>query len=305
MTREEFEKKFNEVKKMEFWEDTICNYKKISGSFIQEFVKLSKLSLNIKFNSDDSLYKYSQADIYSIKNLKNSNLFFKFAGKFSDGFDSLFEIDNISKKILNDLFKKKLGIELEKIVQRDCLVTCFTDTNLNDEMWEKYADSHSGFCQEYDLKELQREYIEHNFFKNDNYTENICLVIYGEELFKASKYFPLEYIEDILNIEIFQKIIVPIIFFAALTKLEQFSFENEWRWFKLFTHNLPNKPNFEKVENDLGMLREVIPPKAIYLGKDIEGENKKEIIEICKSKKIKVYQMVEENGILKPIPIEI
>lgn len=87
--------------------------------------------------------------------------------------------------------------------------------------------------------------------------------------------------------------------------MEQFSFENEWRWFKLFTRNLPYKPNFEKVENDLGMLREVIPPKAIYLGKDIEQENKKEIMEICKSKEIKVYQIVKENGILKPIPIEI
>ena len=157
MTREEFKKKFNEVKKMEFWEDTICNYKKISESFIQEFVKLSKSSLNIKFNNNNSLYKYSRADIYSIENLKNSNLFFKFAGKFSDGFDSLFEIDNISKKILNNLFKKKLGVELEKIVQRDCLVTCFTDTNLNNKMWKEYANSHSGFCQEYDLKELQRE----------------------------------------------------------------------------------------------------------------------------------------------------
>ena len=37
----------------------------------------------------------------------------------------------------------------------------------------------------------------------------------------------------------------------------------------------------------------------------MEEEKKKEIIEICKSKKIKVYQMVEENDILKPIPIEI
>ena len=53
------------------------------------------------------------------------------------------------------------------------------------------------------------------------------------------------------------------------------------------------------------MLREVIPPKAVYLGKDMEEKNKKEIIEICKSKKIKVYQMVEEKYILKPIPIEI
>ena len=53
------------------------------------------------------------------------------------------------------------------------------------------------------------------------------------------------------------------------------------------------------------MLREVIPPKAVYLGKCMEEKNKKEIIEICKTKKIKVYQMMEENDILKPIPIEI
>ena len=73
----------------------------------------------------------------------------------------------------------------------------------------------------------------------------------------------------------------------------------------MFTHDLPDKRGFEKVGRNLGMLREVIPPKAVYLGKDMEEKNKKEIIEICKSKKIKVYQMVEEKYILKPIPIEI
>lgn len=305
MTKDEFKEKFNEVKKMEFWEDTICNYKKISERFIPEFVNLSKSSLNIKFNSNNSLYKYSPADIYSIENLKKSNLFFKFAINFSDSFDSLLEIDKVSKDFFNKIFEKKLGVKLEKIVQRDCLVTCFTDTNLNKEMWEGYADFHKGFCQEYDLKELQGEYIEDNFFKNNNYTENICPIIYGEQLFQASKYFPLEYMENILEIKIFKKIIVPVIFFATLTKLEQFSFENEWRWFKLFTHDLPNKLNFKKVGNDLGMLRKVIPPKAIYLGKCIEENNKKEIIEICKTKGIKVYQMVEEDKILNPIPIEI
>lgn len=305
MTREEFKKKFNEVKKMEFWEDTICNYKKISESFIQEFVKLSKSSLNIKFNNNNSLYKYSRADIYSIENLKNSNLFFKFAGKFSDKFDSSFEVDETYDQDLNTTFENTLGIKLDKIVQRDCLVTCFTETNLNNEMWKEYAGCHSGFCQEYDLKELQREYIEHNFFKNDNYTENICPVIYSEHVFQASEYFPIEYTGDISKIENFQKIIVPVIFFATLTKLEEFSFENEWRWFKLFTQDLPDKRGFEKVGGNLGILREVIPPKAVYLGKRMEEKNKKEIIEICKTKKIKVYQMVEENGILKPIPIEI
>ena len=305
MTREEFKKKFNEVKKMEFWEDTICNYKKISESFIQEFVKLSKSSLNIKFNNNNSLYKYSPADIYSIENLSKSNLFFKFAGKFSDKFDSSFEVDETYDQDLNITFENTSGIKLDKIVQRDCLVTCFTETNLNNEMWEGYADFHKGFCQEYDLKELQGEYIEHIFFKNDNYTENICPVIYGEQLFQASKYFPIEYTGDISKIENFQKIIVPVIFFATLTKLEEFSFENEWRWFKLFTQDLPDKRGFEKVGGNLGILREVIPPKAVYLGKRMEEKNKKEIIEICKTKKIKVYQMVEENGILKPIPIEI
>lgn len=305
MTREEFKEKFNEVKKMEFWEDSICDYKKISERFIQEFVNLSKSSLNIKLNSKNSLYKYSPADIYSIENLKNSNLFFKFAGKFLDEFDSLFEVNITSKNILNRTFKKTLGVELEKTVQRDCLVTCFTDTNLNDEMWEKYADFRSGFCQEYDLKELQREYIEYNFFKNDNYTENICPVIYGKYIYQASDYFPMEYTEDISKTKIFQIIIVPVMFFSALTKLEQFSFENEWRWFKLYTYDLNDKRGFEKVGGNLGMLREVIPPKAVYLGKCMEEKNKKEIIEICKSKGIKVYQMVEENEILKPIPIEI
>ncbi|MEJ6471501.1 DUF2971 domain-containing protein [Fusobacterium nucleatum] len=306
MTKEEFKEKFNQVKRMEFWKDFVFDYKHIDERFLKEFTELSKLSLKIKFNKKNFLYKYSPADEYSIENLSKSNLFFKFAGKFSDKFDSSFEVDKTYNQDLNTIFENTLGIKLDKIVQRDCLVTCFTETNLNNEMWKEYAGSHSGFCQEFCIKEFQEKYIKARFHRKiDNYTENICPVIYSEHIFQASEYFPIEYIGDVSKIENFQKIIVPVIFFATLTKLEEFSFENEWRWFKLFTHDLPDKRGFEKVGGNLGMLREVIPPKAIYLGKDMEEKNKKEIIEICKTKKIKVYQMVEKNDILKPIPIEI
>lgn len=84
-----------------------------------------------------------------------------------------------------------------------------------------------------------------------------------------------------------------------------FLYEKEWRWFKLYTYDLKDKDNFKILENKKGVLRKVLLPKAIYLGKDIEEKNKKEIIEICKSKSIKLYQMKLENNILEPIPIEI
>lgn len=308
MTREEFYKKFNELEKLKFWQKDICGYIFVNRTFLKNFPEISRNALDLEVNKENFLYKYSPADdCYSIKNLKYSKLFFKYAINFEDKYDSALHFsEKWKEKVKAD---KNLLYQIKNTIsnfREECMVTCFTETNLNARMWDQYASQHRGFCQEYSLDELQKEYIKNSIVNNDNHIENICPVIYKENIFDADKFFPIEYLNGILENNLNYRVVLqPLLFFATLTKLEEFSFENEWRWFKLFTQDLPDKRGFEKVGGNLGMLREVIPPKAVYLGKRMEEKNKKEIIEICKTKKIKVYQMVEENGILKPIPIEI
>lgn len=308
MTREEFYKKFNELEKLKFWQKNICGYIFVNRTFLKNFPEISRNALDLEVNKENFLYKYSPADdCYSIKNLKYSKLFFKYAINFEDKYDSALHFsEKWKEKVKAD---KNLLCQIKNTIsnfREECMVTCFTETNLNARMWDQYASQHRGFCQEYSLDELQKEYIKNSIVNNDNHIENICPVIYKENIFDADKFFPIEYLNGILENNLNYRIVLqPLLFFGTLTKLEEFSFENEWRWFKLFTHDLPDKRGFEKVGGNLGMLREVIPPKAVYLGKRMEEKNKKEIIEICKTKKIKVYQMVEENGILKPSPIEI
>ena len=43
------------------------------------------------------------------------------------------------------------------------------------------------------------------------------------------------------------------------------------------------------------MIKIVGKPKAIYLGKKMSKENKKEIISIAKEKNIKIYEMIDNE----------
>lgn len=307
MNKHDFKKIFNKVKKDKVWIEDEKGGLEYSKKLIEDFENLSNSSLKIDTNKENSLYKYSPADSYSIENLKNSELFFNFARNFKDGFDSLLKM--MSK--VEPIYKDKIGTKLEKLFQRDTLVTCFTEENSDKTMWKKYAGNHKGFCQEFSFKDFQKEYLHSHIKYDDNHVENICPVIYDNDIYDGTKFFPKGrgngFFEKINNDEFFnfRCVVQPLIFFVTLTKKTKFLYEKEWRWFKLYTHDLKDKDNFKILENKKGALRKVLLPKAIYLGKDIEEENKKEIIEICKSKKIKVYQMVEENDILKPIPIEI
>lgn len=307
MNKHDFKKIFNKVKKEKVWIEDEIGGLKYSKKLIEDFKNLSNFSLKININKENSLFKYSPADDYSIENLKNSELFFNFAKNFKDDFDSLLKV----MSNVDPIYKNKIGTKLGKLFQRDTLVTCFTEINSNKTMWKKYAKKHTGFCQEFNLEDFQKEYLYSCIKNDDNHIENICPVIYDNDIYDGTKFFPKgrgnRFFEKINNDEFFnfRCVVQPLIFFVTLTKKTKFLHEKEWRWFKLYTADLKDEDTFKILENEKGVLREVIPPKAVYLGKDMEEKNKKEIIEICKSKKIKVYQMVEENGILKPTPIEI
>ena len=307
MNKHDLKKIFNKVKKDKVWIEDEKGGLKYSKKLIEDFENLSNSSLKIDINTENSLYKYLPIDGYSIENLKNSELFFNFAGNFKDDFDSLLKI--MSK--VEPIYKDKIGTKLEKLFQRDTLVTCFTEKNSDKTMWKRYAGNHKGFCLEFSFKDFQKKYLYEQIKKEDNHTENICPVIYDNDIYDGAKFFPRGrgdgFFEKINDDEFFilRCVIQPLIYFVTLTKKMKFLYENEWRWFKLYTYDLKDEDNFKVLENKKGVLRKVLLPKAIYLGKNIEEKNKKEIIEICKSKGIKVYQMKLEKNILEAIPIEI
>ena len=188
MNKYDFKKIFNKVKKDKVWIEDEKGGLEYSKKLIEDLENLSNSSLKIDINKENSLYKYLPADSYSIENLKNSELFFNFAGNFKDDFDSLLKI--MSK--VEPIYKDKIGTKLEKLFQRDTLVTCFTEKNSDKTMWKRYASNHKGFCQEFSFKDFQEKYLYEQIKIKDNHIENICPVIYDNDIMMVQNFFQEE-----------------------------------------------------------------------------------------------------------------
>ena len=129
-------------------------------------------------------------------------------------------------------------------------------------MWSHYADSHTGFCIEYDFNNIKWE----NLLVYPLpvlYSKERPLIPYynwgGKDIEKAKK--------DLM--------------IGLLTKDIVWSYENEWR----FIISKQDKTEL------------VMPPiSCIYLGANIENDNKIKIMNIAKKFNIPVKQMTIDRG---------
>lgn len=130
------------------------------------------------------LYKFQAVTTQSLKNLKESNIFFAGPRRFNDPFDCsiacslsntsaedrrrLYQFysgkspdpeafrremggDDLQK--FNDMVLRILGDEIEKIRRKyldELGVACFSENHEDILMWSHYAGSHTGFCLEFD-----------------------------------------------------------------------------------------------------------------------------------------------------------
>ena len=166
------------------------------------------------------------------------------------------DIDEASEII--DKFDKKLNELANNIFRVGCLGTDYK----NKLMWSHYADSHTGFCIEYDF----------NNIKWENLLVYPLPVLYSKER-------PLipYYIWGGKDIEKAKKELM----IGLLTKDIVWSYENEWRY-------IISKQDKTEL---------VMPPiSCIYLGANIENDNKIKIMNIAKKFNIPVKQMTIDRG---------
>lgn len=141
-------------------------------------------------NSPKQFYRYRKVSHYSLDDLKNNHLGFSRVKHFDDPFDAFIRIDyqkfiermstfdsirveprrrlaellHVDHSVLHifqersqlteayktDSFKAFVDKYKQSIRDNLCMA-CFTETCDNENLWLKYADSHKGFCLEYDF----------------------------------------------------------------------------------------------------------------------------------------------------------
>ena len=161
--------------------------------------------------------------------------------------------------------EKRIGESIDRLYRVGSLCTDYK----NRLMWSHYADSHKGFCIEYDFSSLCEE------------VEKILVlpVVYA----KNRVMFPWEVVmaEDKESKGIKNRAARTEIL-SLLTKDDVWEYENEWRIITL---------------NQYGIVNIKMPPiSCIYLGVHCSEENKQILVEIAMERNIPVKQMSVDRG---------
>lgn len=147
-------------------------------------------------------------------------------------------------------------------VKHSSLLSSFTERVDSILMWSHYAQDHTGFCLEYDLKSL------------------------GIDSMTTRMLYPILYRKDLLDVTDFirrsldneKRFNNTIGLYAAIVKSIEWSYEKEWRL--VFPFGVLEQEQAWRVP----------VPKAVYLGAKIDKSNKKQIIKIAEKKNVPVYQ---------------
>lgn len=162
---------------------------------------------------------------------------------------------------LLDEVDSKLAEKMKNLFLVGCLCTSYK----NRLMWSHYADSHKGFCIEYDFSEPEADVLS-KLPLPVFYSENRPLVPWKAAIDNSVENMEEAYAEIMMGL---------------LTKDKEWEYENEWRIL------------IEATEDS-----EFAMPKVscIYLGASIEKENRDKIVAIAKEQNIPVKQMKVDRG---------
>ena len=268
---------------------------------------------------------YDTVSIYNIKKLydyaatalnNNSNIL-----KVLCSLNNI-EVNEKSHTILGKMIVDNLNLKNNMQNQKVSVVSCFTEKIDNEIMWSHYANNAKGFALEYDYNELLNfgttvekdasEFIMNNFnffeIESNDYKmpSTLIPVFYDNSKYDMTDYLKKVIDNEINNIKIVHidkqeltlgKSMVNLInstseFWKEKTafwktnayKKKDWKYEREWR---LLSYNL--NPFFLNMSPHY-MIGNLVPT-AIYLGERISQYDKIALIEIAKTKKIKIYQM--------------
>lgn len=253
--------------------------------------QVDKEVMNKNEHLKEPLYQYTK--IKHSEDLINNNLMFMrnldqlndpLEGDLKCDFDTMIKI-TLDEKIFKDVPEeekeiikseyKKMEIKKYKMgwdkVKETVSIACFSEKYDINPMWAHYADNHKGIC------------IEYNFWE-DKLLRDIC--------------FPVCYVDKAYNNDICLKILKDfkaknrLISQLFLKKGKYWNYEKEWRI--VIPNNFKsNKLNF-RWKNRKRYL-EFLKPKSIYLGYNINNDDKKYMKAICRDYDIKIYQMIKDD----------
>jgi hypothetical protein len=162
------------------------------------------------------------------------------------------------RKIMKENEDGILQAFIEK-VRNSIKISCFTEVHDAPDLWDRYGRGHTGYCLEYNFKEL---------LPGD--LRNRCMhpVTYLDHRFDVTRFMVGE--EDALSL---------MGMIASLHKGTRWAVEKEWRLI------IPGG----MMEADTNFM--MPSPKAVYLGKNTNEEDSEQIMAIAAMKKIPVYRM--------------
>ena len=143
-------------------------------------------------------------------------------------------------------------------------VSCFTTNPFSMLMWAHYADSHKGFCVEYDIPSPD----EHNI----KLLQNLLPVIYSDERVSVLN----ECLADMNCPTVTDDIANAIYKYGLLTKSIDWRYQNEWRLISL-DNMLTDESSYNCT---------FFPISKVFLGAKMTDEQRKEILTICTDRNI-------------------
>ena len=268
-------------------------------------VSLNRVNNYVNKHVPRYLYKYRKFDQYWETTLFDGQLYFAEAITLNDPFDCHTFIDVKRYSEFMNTFASKYvfpEIEYDKIcevynsrmennLKRQCLkikqvflLTCFSEDVKSILMWSHYADSHKGFCIEYDMEkvsQLYRDFLYPVIYQDQCYDFTEMAIMLDASYYQAMK--ALEILN--VNTEYCLKDVTNNIYVPLLIKAKEWSYEKEWR---IVVHK-----TFFGLNDHLIDLSNAI--SGVYIGANSGLTNNiDKIIKWAKNKNIVIYRMETE-----------
>ncbi len=242
---------------------TITFGKKQIDNLKKTTIEMFKKNGNLELTEDD------EKILYEFKDMKSFRRYLMMKDKRSS--EENIDVDELNDAIENAINKEfdRLNEQLTESFQTSILSCSFSEVNHSILMWSHYAKYHTGFCIEYDFKQLGQ---------NHHITRMMLPIIYTDKLFDFTPYT-----QDINKFNCLMSS------YVTMEKSTEWQYEREWR---LAISWGPSAEPFAKP---------VPTPTAVYLGAKISAENEKLIIDIAKKKSIPVYKMKMKSNEFKLI----
>jgi Protein of unknown function (DUF2971) len=226
------------------------------------------------------IYKYRCDNSYTRTNLESNCVWTCSPTKYNDPYDSWLSMpSNVLAQLLEQSLEKKtekakkysgdisqvaLNTAKNLKIFRDLAKGCsFSEVHDSILMWSHYSDHHRGLCIEYDLTPLPF----HHAFRR-----NLYPVFYSADLYDLTKFA-----EALAGPGQNFKPMMPLL--AMLYKFEGWQYEREWR----FVREVP--------QMQADTVASAPAPSRVFLGTRFDVSGSKELLDICKDKKIPLSKM--------------